>query len=101
MENVDWATAYKFRMAALVSAACSFLCVAVAGVYLSASDAPWTIISLGIAIAFAIRSRASAARCTAALAGYSMSPYDALKNWGGTWKILFPPRTVILPPHRQ
>lgn len=101
MQNVDWTTAHKFRMAALVSAACSCLCIAISAVYLSAGDVIWVVIAAGTSVAFSIRARASAARCAAALSGYSMSPRDALQAWGGTWKILFPPKAVILPPHHQ
>lgn len=100
MPHVDWTNAHRFRMGAIVSAACSCLLFALAGAYLSAGDAAWGALCLMTSIAFSIRARASAARCAAALAGYSMSPSAALKEWGGTWRILFPPKAVILPPSK-
>ncbi len=98
MENVDWQSARNYWAAACVSSICASVLFIFTFVYLIQGDFAWVGITAGIGIAFSLHSRASAARCAAALSGYSMSPYTALKSWGGTFRILFPPKAVILPP---
>lgn len=98
MEKVDWPTASKFRAGACVSAICSAVLFLFSFFYLVALDFAWVGITFLIGIAFSLHSRASAARCAAALSGYSMPPFDALKSWGGTFRILFPPKAMIFPP---
>lgn len=100
MENVDWPTASKFRAAAIVGAICACVLFLFSFVYLIQGDFAWVGITFLIGIAFSLHSRASAARCAAALSGYSMPPFAALKLWGGTFRILFPPKAMIFPPNQ-
>jgi hypothetical protein len=98
MEKVDWLTASRFRAAAGVGAICASVLFLFSFLYLITSDYEWAAITFLSGIAFSLHARASAARCAAALSGYSLPPFAALKSWGGTFRILFPPKAMIFPP---
>ncbi len=100
MEKVDWPTASKFRAAAGVGVICASVLFLFSFFYLTQADFAWAAITAGSGIAFILHSRASAARCAAALSGYSLPPFAALKAWGGTFRILFPPKAMIFPPNQ-